>query len=222
MEDFEQKETHDSYGMAGFYRVQHSGATPLFGSSLRHRDTIMLRIKTASKRRGISHDWYYGEKELIEVEMSKSQFADLITSMNQNDGIPVTIRHVQGKTMEECPYVNKKDEHLNEFKKLNNDVNKRVLGLIAQVRDIFENKKTLTKADKEQVLSNLTKLYNDIAPNAEYKLQAFQEQMDNTVTEAKGEIEAFFENKMAAITQMALVKHKDEVEKLTAQSPIDI
>ena len=68
----------------------------------------------------------------------------------------------------------------------------------------------------------MTKLYNDIAPNAEYKLEAFQEQMDNTVTEAKGEIEAFFENKMAAITQMALVEHKDEVEKLTAQSPIDI
>ena len=81
---------HPSYGMLSFHRV-HGAATPLFGSSVQHRDTIRLTLKEGEVKRSLNTDWYFGGKQLFEVEMSLSQFAELITSLNMGDGIPVTI-----------------------------------------------------------------------------------------------------------------------------------
>lgn len=58
IDDFTEK-NHESYGMAGFYRLTSSHGHPLFGSSIKHRDTICLRIGTANVKRGLSTDWYH-------------------------------------------------------------------------------------------------------------------------------------------------------------------
>lgn len=44
--------------------------------------------------------------------------------------------------------------------------------------------------------------------------------MDKTVTEAKGEIESFCQNKINSIASAALVEHKDELLKL--ENPVNI
>ncbi len=41
---------------------------------------------------------------IVEVEMSYTQFAEAITSLNIGDGIPVTITKVNGAFVEPCPY----------------------------------------------------------------------------------------------------------------------
>jgi len=222
MNDNENKEQHESYGLAGFARISHSEATPLFGSSIKHRDTILLRLHTAYRKRDAWHERHYADKEIIEVEMSMSQFADLITSLNQGEGVPVTIRRLHGKGTGECPYINRNETHIDEFKELNDNVNANVLNLIKKLKTTFATKKTFTKADRDECLSDLTKIYNDLAPNATYKLKVFQEQMEQTVTEAKGEIEAFFENKMLSIAQQTLVQNVDELDKLTSKNPVDM
>lgn len=110
---------HESYGMLGFHRVTCSSAQPLYGSSIKHRDTIMLTLKTGHMRRNLNEDWYYGDRTLFKVEMSATQFADLITSLNQGDGVPVTIRYMkQGdlKKCEEPPYIDRNELHREEFK----------------------------------------------------------------------------------------------------------
>lgn len=48
----------------------------------------------------------------------------------------------------------------------------------------------------------------------------FDEQMDKTVSEAKGEIEAFCQNKINTIAQSALVENKDQLLQL--ENPIDM
>ena len=56
--------------------------------------------------------------------MSYSQFAEVITSMNQGTGVPVTIRHIQGKEqIGECPFTDKKQqiEDVVEFERMEND-----------------------------------------------------------------------------------------------------
>ena len=219
---YKEKEQHESYGMAGFYRIQCSAAHPLFGSSIKHRDTIILRIKTAKMERNLHKNWYYGDKEIVEIEMSKSQFADLITSLNQGDGVPVTIKSIHGKDVEPCPFKDVGEMHLQEFKNSNKETLDTITGLINHLKNLFATKKNLTKADREECISTLTKIYNGVKPNAEYQLEAFQEQMAQTTTEAKGEIEAFFENKIMSASQNALVENADEVKKLTTQNPVEI
>ena len=92
--------------------------------------------------------------------------------------------------------------------------------LIQDVTDLFSQKKALTKADKEAVISKLRKLSMDIGCDLDFIVDQFNEQMDKTVMEAKGEIESFCQNKINAIASAALVEHRDEILKF--ENPVDI
>ena len=50
----------------------------------------------------------------------------------------------------------------------------------------------------------------DISSNRKFQLKQFQEQMAHTTTEAKGEIEAFFNNKMFQIAQQSMVENPEK------------
>ena len=67
---FGTKTSHPSYGTLAFSR-RTGGATPLFGSSIEHRDTIAMTLYHADITRGLHEDHVYGNKviaELIEFE----------------------------------------------------------------------------------------------------------------------------------------------------------
>lgn len=76
---------HDSQGMLSFSKTQ-GGSRNLFGSSISPSETVRLSIKQAISERSNNTDRFYpinGEKgDLIQVEMSLSQFAQAISSMN--------------------------------------------------------------------------------------------------------------------------------------------
>ena len=109
------RETSPAYGMLSFSRV--SGGDPnLFGSSVEHDHKISLVLKRGEVSRDLNSDWYMGNETLFEVEMSYSQFAELISSMNVGDGVPVTIRHVKGEeTPPPVTLVNKRRQFRDEF-----------------------------------------------------------------------------------------------------------
>lgn len=215
------KEMHPSFGLLQFNRVSHSGGINLFGSSIQHKDTIVMRLKEAEVDRHLNRDWYHGRNNIVEVEMSYSQFAEVITSMNQGEGVPTTIRYKQGAgTIEECPFVDKKQQFENEFSDKVKESNQKAEQLIKDVEKIFGEKKTIGKGDKEEILGMLTQLKYSIGCNTEFVYKQFNEQMDKTVTEAKGEIEAFMQNKINTITNIALVEYKDELTKL--DNPIEL
>ena len=54
------KESHESYGMIGCSRVTSSKGHPLFGSSVLHSNSIILRIKRAVIPIPIQMSFYYG------------------------------------------------------------------------------------------------------------------------------------------------------------------
>lgn len=217
---FENKEKHPSYGMLQFSRTS-GGATSLFGSSIQHRDTIRMKLREGKVQRGLNTDWYFGDKEIIEVEMSYSQFAEAITSMNMGTGVPVTIRWVRGQgKIDDCPYVNKKKQFEDEFKDNLNKANEKANDLLNFVRQLFEEKKSFTKKDKEEILSKISMLYSEMNGNREFIYKQFNEQMDKTTIEAKGEIEAFMQNKINSVANAALVEHKDGFLKL--KNPVEV
>lgn len=204
---FRNKEEHPSYGLLGFYRASSSSAHPLYGSSIQHRDTIHLRLRESSKSRELNRDFYFGDRILFDIEMSFSQFANLITSMNQGEGVPVTLRYVHGKPeIPNCPYEDKTEVHKAEFKQHLTKVYEESNNLIKIVEEKFKTKKSFTKKDQEEILGLLRSIKYDIGTNQSFQLSQFQEQMEQTVTESKGEIESFVQNKLFQIAQEELVE----------------
>ena len=134
---FKNSEKNPAYGMLAFHRV--TGGDPnLFGSSVSHNQKIMLTLKEGSISRELNTDWYSGGKTLFEVEMSYTQFAELISAMNVGDGIPVTIRYTNEKgRIDGIDIVNKRTQFLDEFKDKNLKSSETAKKLIQKVSNIF-------------------------------------------------------------------------------------
>lgn len=217
---FGTKTSHPSYGTLSFSR-RTGGATPLFGSSIEHRDTIAMTLYHADITRGLHSDSIYGSKVIAEVEMSYSQFAEAITSMNMGSGVPVTIRRTEKDgNIPPCDFVSKREQFADEFKEKRKQATEESQQIIKDVAELFNQKKALTKTDKQEILTKLSKLSMDIGCNMDFIADQFNEQMDKTVMEAKGEIESFCQNKINSIASAALVEHKDDILKL--ENPVDI
>ena len=216
---FGTKTSHPSYGTLAFSRIT-GGVTPLFGSSIEHRDTIAMTLYHADITRGLHSDSIYGNRKIVEVEMSYSQFAEAITSMNMGSGVPVTIRWTEkdGK-IPPCDFVSKREQFADEFKEKRKRATDESQQIIKDVAKMFEQKKNLTKADRQEILSKLSKLSMDIGCNMDFIADQFNEQMDKTVMEAKGEIEAFMQNKVNSIASAGLVEHRDEL--LALENPVE-
>ena len=168
MSDYKIEETqlgtrtaHPSYGTLKFSRCSGS-KTPLFGSSIEHRDIISVELRHADVTRRLNRDWIYGGTLIAKAEMSYAQFAEAITSMNMGTGVPVTIRYTEKDgEMPKCDFVSKREQFVNEFKGTLDTAMRDSQDLITEVITLFETKKSLTKADKENIISKLTQLsYN--------------------------------------------------------------
>ena len=194
------REIHDSFGVLKFSRVNSNTEKSLFGSSIKHSNTIVMTVSKASVERQLNRDWVSDEGKILECEMSYAQFAEAITSMNVGVGTPVTLRRTELKPyIESCELVNKREQFEKEFKRNNRKQNETTNKLIEEVIELFERKKTFNKSDKENVIELLHQLKMAIGCNQEFIYEQFNRQMDKTVAEAKGEIEAFVQNKINAL-----------------------
>lgn len=211
---------HPSFGMLSFNRT-HGGHSNLFGSSIQHNDTIHMVLREGVVIRGLSDDRYVGEDEILEVEMSQSQFAELITSMNVGTGTPCTIKYLRGKGhINEADFINKRQQITNEFKESMNERMSDAKEFYDEVNELFTTKKSIGKGDREMILRRLANVTQGMESSSKFIFDQFQNQIDKTITEAKGEIEAFAQNKINAIAQQALVEQKEDILKL--ENPVDV
>lgn len=197
---FGKKSTHESYGLIGCSRLSSSPGHPLFGSSILHSNSIMLRIKTAEVDRHLNRDWYHGKDLLVEVELSPTQFAEMITSMNMGEGVPCTIRRTESKVrIEDPPEVKQRQVFEEEFQ---DDVN-RVTELYnkdyTEVQELLTKKEQLKAAERAKISTFLFELTRTIDDRMPFLQRSFNKAMDKTVHEAKGEVEAFVMNKVTSL-----------------------
>lgn len=179
---------HPSFGMLSFNRT-HGGHSNLFGSSIQHNDTIHMVLKEGVVIRGLNDDRYVGEDEILEVEMSQSQFAELITSMNVGTGTPCTIKYLRGKgRINEADFINKRQQITNEFKESMNERMSDAKEFYDEVKELFATKKSIGKGDREMILRRLANVTQGMESSSKFIFDQFQNQIDKTITEAKGEI----------------------------------
>ena len=200
----EERDKQPAYGMLAFRRV-HGGDANLFGSSVEHDAKIQLTLKEGSVSRHLSNDWYYGERRLFQVEMSYTQFAELISAMNVGDGVPVTIRYTENSgRIPGIQTVNKRTQFLDEFKEQNKDSAVKVKELTDKLIGIFEEKRPIKAKERDDILAMLKTLAYAVDDHNSFVLDQFNESMEHIVTEAKGEVEAFVQNKMHSLALAAL------------------
>jgi hypothetical protein len=188
---------HESYAMMDISRTSCNKGQNLFGSSIKHQNTIRIRIAPAKLDRHLNRDWFHAKHTpYIEVEMSYSQFAEAITSLNQGDGVPVTLTYLNGKQIEKCPQIDKRQEFEEEFEEEMLKIGYSLRKLTEQAESLLNDKKAPTKAEKEAILNGIKMLRQEIESNVPFIQSSFNEQMDKTVLEAKGEVEGFVMHKI--------------------------
>jgi len=200
---------HESYGALEITRCQRP-PTSLFCSSIQHENTIRLRISAAELHRNqhthtdLMYALHAKKDCYVEVEMSQTQFAEAITSLNKGGGTPVTVRYANGREMQPCPYERKDEQFRAEFSADLEELATKVNGAVKRAEALFSSKKPLTKSEKEEILSVLGSLSMAVNSNIPYVRDAFVKQMDKVVTEAKGNIEGFIQNRMDSLANAAI------------------
>lgn len=188
-------QTHESFGTIQFSRCQGTTRT-LFGSSIKHHNTITCKISNCELERKLNTDWFHPTSTILEFEMSHTQFADMLTNMNSNP-VPITFKLKpvgELKKCEEPPYESIIQKHANEFENHLETINEKSKNLIKLLTETLENSK-IKKADKEKLTSLAKNLITEIQANSQYQLKAFNEQMNKTVIESKNELDAMIQNK---------------------------
>lgn len=217
---FEDKEeTHESFGMMNFSRIQSNGdGKVLHGSDLKHNTLIEMQLHHGMKKRDLNHDRYYAGKRIAAVSMSQNQFSELITSMNMGDGIPVTLTFTEKDGYLESPKFNSVIEtHENEFKEHTKAVVQDAENLLASIKKILSGSGTVKKAEREILIKDVEKVVREIGANMPYMETTFHRAMDKVVTDAKGTIEAFYQHRVIESGLATLKNNQLDSPKLMEQ-----
>lgn len=191
----EKKYEHPSYGQLEVVRTYSSGATALYGSSIKHSNTIRLRLYGSYMKRDLNQNWYHNNGLKFEVEMSPTQWAEFISSINMGGGVPCTIKFDKQGRVESPPDFHTRDTFDSEFRNSISHASKGITNTIKETKEIF-SKKSLNKADKEAILSNLYQIERTLKDTIPFIQESFGEAMNQTVHEAKGELEGWITSKV--------------------------
>lgn len=170
---------------------------------------MRLTLKRCELHRSDCHyDHFHGREVLFEVEMSPAQFAELISSPNIGDGVPVTIKWLNGEgPVEAPPFENKRIQFEKEFEQKAREISQTLKKLADRAKELLA-KPSLLKKDREELNGLIEQITRETRENIPFLQTMFNEQMDKTVTE----VENFVANMVASLGI-------DELKRLAPQLP---
>ncbi len=218
MFDPEDEKTHASYGLVQFVRTSNGGPRHLFGSAVDvHPTTICLTVKPAKWRHDLHHDWYFAVNEtMIEVELSATQFTELITTMNMGSGVPCTIRRFDGERVEDPPDVE------TEVQRIKTSFSADLQGMVTIMKERRKEIEKLTgklpEKAREQLRIELDVIIQQMSSNIPFIMKQFNAASDRVINAAKQEIEAFSTHavQVAGLAALAGEDGKNAVRELMA------
>lgn len=185
--------THESYGLICISRASTNPPMPLFGTAVKTGHPIFITISTAEVYdQNTTQESYLPEKQLIEVALSQTQFAELITSLNVGQGSPCTIQYVQGdKTRRQPP----PEKHIletvnNELKATMGNVTKSLNELKIIAQNVLDQKGNIPQASRKELLDQINRVLIQLQHNAPYVHEKINEAVEDTIVKAKAEINA--------------------------------
>ena len=187
---FEKTRKEDYMGMISWSKCCNGSARSMFGTEIKTSNPIKLEICHAEECRNLSSNWYFPRKQIVEIELSPIQWAEFLTSGN-TEGVPCTLKYVDGQRMSEPKdteifnnYNEEVEEHFDKFKEIE-DI----------VKCAIDSKKPMGMKDLSSLLN---KIHNAMA-NVDFVKDSFKEDMNEIVTKAKAEFNAYVENRIHEI-----------------------
>ena len=212
--------THPSYGQLEVSRCSSSGAHPLYGSSIKHRETLRIQLYSSSAKRSLSNNWYHPGRTMFEIEVSPSQWAEFISSIGNGGGVPCTIRFAEGKRVDDPPFISERANSDTEFDATVKSVFAKLDQMLEEVENLL-GKPSVTKADRLKIKELLYSARQELMSNLAFVKDQFTEQMDKTVLSAKGEIEAYQQARMSEIAlRIMALQQKTDLEP--GLPPLDV
>ena len=179
---------HPSYGTLSINRVTSSNSTPCFGSPILHNHTIRLKINKAELNRSLHEDRFFPREQMIEVEMTPQQFAEMLTSPNSM-GTPVTIKAVNRESVEETPFISKLDQFETELKEKVKSTHSETKQKLANIAELLNSGKPVGKKDREYINKLISSINQDVESNFPFLQTQMIEEMGRVVGEAKAQIQ---------------------------------
>lgn len=194
---------HPAFAQVGASRV--SGGAHLYGSDFQHQHYVSLTISTSEVHRHLSNEWYHGGRELIEVLLSESQWAQMISSMNVGSGTPCTINHHYGAGVKVMPYLAKPEDKRDRFAaEMAEDMQDAQDHLAKLIEAIGGTK--LSQKQKDELISSAKAASSSISGSARFVAEQFDEHMEETVERAKTEINTYVARTVTAVGLRELAK----------------
>lgn len=195
---------HESFGAIGAFHV--SGNHKLFMSPHKHQHFVTVRITTATVRRELSNDYFFGEREIIaEVHMSEAQWAHFVSAPNQGSGSPCTIGYYRDgelKKVEPPPdHAGHRETFAKELREHAANALKGVRSALGALDRVLAGG-PVSKAAIKEIRHDLSMaMENDIDAGMGFVLQQGEEWVDRVVEAGKTELEA---HQLAGLRGLAL------------------
>jgi len=189
------RETHPCFGSAQLTR--RSGAAVLFGSVVKgHAGYVVLTICRAERQHSYSKDTVYPREQLIEVSMSEAQFAELITTWNRGEGVPVTLNRIREGDFVSVPAIDTEEEAETEraralFKERMEVTARQFFEARDQLFEILDKKGAINKKDRDKIRDIFWRVNRWLVDEAPYATNTFVEATERAVQKAKTEVDAF-------------------------------
>lgn len=193
-------EQHPSFGVVQIGRYTCTPAQNFFGSSVKHHAGVTLSISTASKRHSLGRDWYFGEQEIVEINMTAAQWSELLCNFNVGEGVPCTLTRVyQCKELSDqypkpivppCPEVTLRQQFEEDFKKTMTRLASQISSLVDAAKKLQE-KPSINKADRQSFADIAESIKCQVENNLPFIQGQFNEALDKTLVDAKASLESF-------------------------------
>jgi rubrerythrin len=189
----------------------------MFGTHLdQHPTTFRFTVRRAVRHHSdLAYDTFFRDHEaeateLVEFEMTATQFVEMLTSLNVGDGVPCTIRHVQGTRMEDVPEEHKSERELirSKFTTDMRDLAKTAKPATTKL-DTILSKKTIDKSDRNEIRGLVRSIIKQFDDHAPFVLKQFDESADRMETDGKAEVEAYAQQVIRAAGLEHLRRLKD-------------
>jgi len=217
-----EKHTHPAYGVIHMSVPRNNYGMTLFGSDIKHSDTVRITISTAYLNRDLNRDFIHEDKQIISFEMSHAQFAQFITSQGNGSGTPITLVHaptdyklasVPGiKQIETKNQTFQKEIRETAGKEIREQFEKEINRLEAMIESGKFSKKELADIHK-----NMKIRMENFSENMAYVVKTAEEALEKATSDAKIEVESWIEQRFRSIGKNAV----DVMMKLESNTEVN-
>ena len=162
------------------------GRNAMFGSSIEHDVVMKLSINTCEVDRSFSTDRYYPVNNIIEIELTPAQYAEMITNLNHGVGVPCTITKFQGKRIKND--LKLKDE-IETFKKEYKQNIDEVFNNMKDYINSLDYTKPLSPKKIKEIKERLRILIYSLENEGPFLSNRFNEYIEKVFVEAQSKIE---------------------------------